>query len=219
MSDSLYLQLLDLATGLVLVCAFVVLWRRSLTAIIRALAVQGGAIAAVAAVLGMHSHDAETLAAAAAVLAVKAIIVPVVLLRANAPGEDAREVTPLVNVPASLVAAALLTLLAYSTTTDLVAVAPTPETRAVPIGIAVVLIGLFTLVTRRKAITQIVGFLLVDNGIALVAFLATGGVPLLVELGASLDVLLAVLILQVLTVRMRSKFGGLDLDQLRQLRD
>jgi hydrogenase-4 component E len=219
MNDALYLQLLDLAAGLVLVCAFVVLWRRSLTAIIRALAAQGAGIAAVAGLLGVHGHDTQALAAAAVVLALKAIVVPLVLSRVALSGDDAREVTPLVNVPASLVAAALLTLTAYATTTAVVAVAPTPESRAIPIGVAVVLIGLFTLATRRKAITQVVGFLLVDNGIALVAFLATAGVPLLVELGAALDLLLAVLILQVLTVRMRSKFGGLDLDQLQQLRD
>jgi hydrogenase-4 component E len=75
------------------------------------------------------------------------------------------------------------------------------------------------LVTRRKAVTQVVGFLLLDNGIAVVAFLATAGVPLVVELGVALDVLLAVLILQVLTTRMLAKFGALDLDQLRELHD
>ena len=64
-----------------------------------------------------------------------------------------------------------------------------------------------------------VGFLILDNGIALVAFLATAGLPLIVELGASLDLLLAVLVLQVLAARMRTKFGGMDLDQLRELHD
>jgi len=65
----------------------------------------------------------------------------------------------------------------------------------------------------------VVGFLLVENGITLVAFLATSGVPLVVELGASLDVLLAVLVLQVLTARMRTKFGDTDLNRLRELHD
>jgi hydrogenase-4 component E len=64
-----------------------------------------------------------------------------------------------------------------------------------------------------------VGLLLVDNGIALVAFLATSGVPLVVELGASLDVLLVVVVLRVLTTHMHSQFGVLDLDQLRELHD
>ncbi len=75
------------------------------------------------------------------------------------------------------------------------------------------------MVIRRKAASQIVGLLLVDNGIALVAFLATAGVPLLVELGASLDVLLVVVVLRVLAVQLWSKFAVLDLDQLQGLHD
>jgi hydrogenase-4 component E len=110
-------------------------------------------------------------------------------------------------------------MLAYATTRHIVALDPSPQTKAIPIGFAVILIGFFVLVTRRNAVTQIVGFLLVDNGIALVAFLATAGVPLVVELGVALDVLLAVLVLQVLANRMRAKFGAMDLDQLRELHD
>ncbi len=220
MTTSAYLQLLDLAVGVVLLCGFVVLWRRSLHAIVRALAVQGAALAAVAGLVGVHHHDLDALVVAALVLALKTVIFPRVLAHTIGAVDDARELTPLVNVPASLLAGAALTLLAYATTRAVVRAAPTvPETRALPIGVALVLIGLFTLATRRKAVTQVVGFLLLDNGIALVAFLATAGVPLLVELGASLDVLLAVLVLQVLTGRMRTKFGALDLDQLQQLHD
>jgi hydrogenase-4 component E len=132
---------------------------------------------------------------------------------------ETREVEPIVNVTASLLAGAALTLLAYATTRDIVALDTGPEIRAVPIGVAVALIGFFVLVSRRKAVTQIVGFLLLDNGVALIAFLTTAGVPLVVELGVALDVLLAVLVLQVLTARMRTKFGTLDLDQLTELRD
>ena len=219
MSDTLYIQLLDLAVGLVLVCAFVVLWRRSLAAIVHTLAVQGGALAGVALLLGLHDHDIGALAVAGLVLALKGVVVPGVLLSVVRANEHAREVDPLVNIPASLVGAALLTMVAYAATRAVVAVAPGPETRAIPIGVAVVLIGFLVLATRRKALTQVVGFLLLDNGITLVAFLATAGVPLVVELGASLDLLLAVLVLQVLTVRMRAKFGGLDLDQLHELHD
>jgi hydrogenase-4 component E len=87
------------------------------------------------------------------------------------------------------------------------------------VGVAVVLIGFFALVTRRHALSQLVGFLLMDNGITAVGFLTTAGVGLLVELGVSLDVLLAVLVLQVLTSRMRQAFGATDLDQLRELHD
>jgi len=81
-----------------------------------------------------------------------------------------------------------------------------------------VLIGFFVLVTRRRALSQLVGFLLMDtdhHG----RVLTTAGVGLVVELGVSLDVLLAVLVLQVLASRMRETFGDTDLDELRELHD
>jgi hydrogenase-4 component E len=130
-----------------------------------------------------------------------------------------RETQPLVNVAASLLTAAALTLLAYAAAHPLVQLAPSPATRALPVGLAVVLIGFFALVTRRRAISQIVGFLLLDNGITATAFLATSGVPLIVELGVAFDLLLAVLVLQLLTLRMRTAFGDTDLDDLRELHD
>ncbi|MHB1782399.1 MAG: hypothetical protein ACYCTE_06865, partial [Acidimicrobiales bacterium] len=80
-------------------------------------------------------------------------------------------------------------------------------------------IGVLAMAVRKRAVSQIVGLLLVDNGIALVAFLATGGFPLVVELGASLDVLLVVVVLRVLGSEMRSRYGVLDLDELQELHD
>jgi len=114
--------------------------------------------------------------------------------------------------------AGALTFLAYSVTGPVVALVPTTG-RLVPLGFATLLIGFFAMAVRRKAVSQIVGLLIVNNGIALVAFLATSGFPLVVELGASLDVLLVVVLLRVMASQMGSKFGVLDLDQLRELHD
>jgi hydrogenase-4 component E len=219
MTDTLFVQLLDLAAGLALVCAFVALWRRGLVPIVRALAAQGAAVAGVALLLGLHEDDLELVAVAVLVLSLKAVVIPGVLLRIIGESAERRETEPLVNVPASLLAAAALTMLAYAVTRDLVSLDPAPQVQAIPIGVAILLIGFFALVSRRNAVTQIVGFLLLDNGIAIVAFLATAGLPVIVELGVSLDLLLAVLVLQVLAARMRTKFGALDLDQLQELRD
>jgi len=82
-----------------------------------------------------------------------------------------------------------------------------------------VLLGFFMLVTRRRALSQVTGFLLLDNGIAVTAFLVTAGVPLVVELAVSMDLLLVVLVLQVLTARLQAAFGDTDIDELRELRD
>ena len=120
---------------------------------------------------------------------------------------------------ASLLAAAGLTLLALAVSAPLVALAPSPATAAIPVGMAVVLIGFFVLVTRRRALSQLIGFLLMDNGITTVGFLTTAGIGLVVELGVSLDVLFAVLVLGVLTGWMQAAFGDTDLDELRELHD
>src|SRR3990172_8816768 len=97
--------------------------------------------------------------------------------------EELREVDPVVNIPTSLLAGGFLTLLAYATGRRIAQLGSDAASRAVPAGIAIVLIGLLVLVTRRKAMTQIAGFLLLENGIALVAFLTTAGLPLVIELG------------------------------------
>ncbi|MFD8993150.1 hypothetical protein [Streptomyces abikoensis] len=262
MPGTLHAQLLDLVCGAFLLAAVVVLWLRQLASIVRAFALQGVALAGIAALLDGHDSRWELLAVAVGIGLLRAGLLPLLMRRAltavatgpaslagdaggGAAGSEvgstagsggggravgtghhyaedvseARETQPLVNVAASLLSAALLTLLAYAVARPLVALHPTPATRALPVGLAVVLIGFFVLVTRRRALAQVVGFLLLDNGITATAFLAASGVPLIVELGVSFDVLLAVLVLGILTTRMRAAFGGTGIDDLRELCD
>ena len=218
-STLVFNALLDAVVGVALVSATLVLWRRRLAGIVRGLAVLGGAVAAVPVLIGLHERVLETVAVGVVIGILKAGVIPAILLKMlRGHGED-RETDPLVNVPASLLAGAVLTAFSYLVCAPVVALDGSAPVRAVPLGVAIVLIGFFVLISRRRAVAQVVGFLLVENGITLVAFLATGGVPLVVELGASLDVLLAVLVLQVLTGRMRTKFGDTDLNRLRELHD
>ncbi|MFR0357581.1 hypothetical protein [Streptomyces sediminimaris] len=226
MNGDLYTELLDLACGAFLLAAVLVLWRRELAAIVRVFALQGVTLAALAVLLGGHEQRWDLVGVGVGIGLLRAGLLPHLMRRAltvhtadRAHREEARETQPLVNVAASLLTAALLTLLAYAVAHPLTALHPTPATRALPVGLAVVLIGFFVLVTRRRALAQVVGFLLLDNGITATALLATSGVPLIVELGVSFDVLLAVLVLQILTTRMREAFGSTDLDDLRELHD
>ncbi len=219
MSHATYVQILDAAVSAALVAAVMALWRRSLVATVRILAVQGAAVALTGLVIGIHRSEGELIALAGVAFVLKVIVIPLVLLRLVRAGDDTRESEPLVNVSVSLVAAAVLISVAFSVTDGIVSLAPSPESRVIPFGFAIALVGFFALVTRRKAVSQVVGFLLLENGIALVATLAAPGGSLVVELGVALDVLLAVLVLQVLVARMRVKFGALDLDQLQELRD
>jgi hydrogenase-4 component E len=220
LSEQLFTQLLNLTVGAMLLVAVLILWRRELSSIIALFAVQGMALAATVALIAVHGRSVELGLVAALVLVLRAGVLPWLLRRTlAAAGPTRRETKPLVNVVTSVLAAAVLTLLAYAVAQPLVALDPSPATHAIPAALAVALIGFFVLVTRRLALSQLVGFLLLDNGITAVGILTGAEVGLVVELGISMDVLLVVLVLQVLKSRIREAFGRTDLDELRELHD
>lgn len=212
--------LVDLAAGGLLLAAVLIVWRRDLKAVIRLLAWQGVALAAIPILRGVYDGDRALIGVGVAVLVLRTAVLPRLLARAVAGDPQFhREVSPLVNTATSLLVTAVLTLAAFAAARPLVDLQPAASTNAVPAATAVVLIALFVMVTRRHAISQAAGFLMLDNGIAATAFLLTAGVPLIVELGASLDVLFAVLVIGVLTGRVSRAFGGADLDALQELHD
>ena len=138
---------------------------------------------------------------------------------------SARDDSARLNPTAALVTVAALTTLAYlvsrpvTAALDVSGPSAGPAAFAVPVGITMVLLGFVLLATRRRALSQLVGFVVLDNGIATIAFLTAAGVPLLVELGTSFELLLIVLILAVLSGRMRELAGPTALDSMTELRD
>lgn len=212
-------QALAAGTGLLLLSAVLQLWRRSLRGSISLLAVQGIALAIVVATVGALAQDAELVLMALVVLLVKAVVIPAALVRTAALVGATQETAPRVNPTAGLLLGAGLTTVAYLTARPLVGADPSSLGRFVPVGLALVFLGFLILLTRRQALSQVVGFVVLDNGIAAMALLTSGGVPFVVEVGVVADVLLVVLILTALTVRMRRLFGGTDLADLTELRD
>ncbi len=220
MTDTAFASVIDLAAGALVLAAVLIVWTRDLGSVIRLLAWQGAALAAIPIIRGVHEGDAALVAIGAAIAVLRTVLLPLLLARAlGAQRRGLRDATPLVNTTASLLIAAALTVTAFAVTRPVVNLDPGPATGAVPAAFAVVLIALFVMATRRHAISQAAGFLMLDNGIAAAAFLLTAGVPVIVELGASLDVLFAVIVIGVLTGRMQRKFGGADLDALQELHD
>jgi hydrogenase-4 component E len=212
-------SLLALSSGVVLLCASLALWRRVTRGIVNALRVQGFALGVTAALLGLQLHNALLIVTAALLVMVKGFVIPKLLSRLVHLDPSSSETEPIINVPASLVASVFLTMVAFVATRPIVDSARSFPVSLVPFGFAAVLIGFFVLVARRKAVSQMVGLLLVDNGIGLVALLLTTGVPMLIELGGTLDVLLVVVVLRVLVTRMHAELGVLDLDALQELHD
>lgn len=219
MTQATYNGVLNLAAGAFLLAAVLIVWRRELRAIVTMLAWQGVALAAIPLTEGIYQRDGALVVVGVVVLLLRGVALPLMLRRAvGTEPRERRESAPLVNTTTALLTTAALTVLAYAVTQPIIALDPSPATRAMPSAFAVILIGVFVMVSRRRAVSQAVGFMMLDNGIAATAFLITSGVPLIVELGASLDVMFAVLVLGLLTGQMRRTFGGTDLDQLNELR-
>ncbi|MCV2395703.1 hypothetical protein OEB99_15415 [Actinotalea sp. M2MS4P-6] len=224
--DSLATQALALSTGALLVTAALLVWRRSLAASARVLAVQGASLALLVGAIALEEREVELGVVALVVLALKGVVIPAVVARGVRVSGVQREDAPRLNPTAGLVAATGLTTLAYLVSEPISAaiagrgvVASGPGAFAVPAGLTLVLVGLLLVVTRRRALSQLVGFLVLDNGIAAVAFLTAAGVPFVVELGVSLDVLLVALILAVLSGRLHAVIGAVTVDELDELRD
>jgi hydrogenase-4 component E len=223
MKASLYTQLLDLCCGGLLLTAALALWRVRLEVVVRVFVVQGVALAGLGAVLAVYDVSVQLWAVAAGLLVLRAGVLPYLMRRAAAGQPPAAGGRPLVAGPVTLLAAAGLTLLAFLVSRPLVELAPAGELgaagAALPVGVAVVLIGFFVLATRRGALPQLAGLLLMDNGITAVALLAGAGLGRLVEVGVALDVLLVLVILRLSAPRTRETVGDTDLDELRELRD
>ena len=219
MTDSVYTQVLDLACGGLLLTAALALWRVRLAVVVRVFVLQGVALAGLATVLAVHGVSVQLWAVAAGLLVLRAGVLPYLLSRAAAAEPVRAAARPLVAGSVSLLAVAALTLLAFVVARPLVELAPSAASAAIPVGMAVVLTGFFVLATRRGALPQLAGLLLMDNGITAVALLTGAGLALLVQASIALDVLLVLVIVQLSARRTRETVGDTDLDELRELRD
>jgi hydrogenase-4 component E len=219
MPNEIYQQLIATSTGVLLLTAILQIWGRSLARSIALLAVQGAALAGLVLTVGVHAGELEALTVAGLVLIVKSVVLPLVMLRSAARIGETREHPAQINPAVELIGAAALTLAAYAISGPLMGPNPGPALQALPVGFSLIFLGFWLLLIRRSAITGLIGFLVLDNGIATVSFLVSGGLPLTVELGVSLDVLLVVLILGVLVIRLQKVHGSIDITELKELHD
>ncbi len=216
--DPLFSQLTMAGSSVMLLCALVVLWRRHVPAYIGAFRWQSLALGFVGAVVAWRGHVPELFVVAGLFVLVKGIAVPMMLRRMKGAFHAEQELRPIVNTEVSLLISGGLAVAAYEIARPLAAVVALPTRAGLPLAMALILISLFVVVSRRLAITQIVAFLMLENGIALLALLGAYGVPLVVELGVFLDVLLGVLVMQVLVYRIHETFDSVSVEQLNRLK-
>ena len=203
-------RIITLMAALVLVLQIAAVGQRWIISSIRIFAVQSFLLGAIAAVIAYFNQASHIYIAALLTIFLKAGLLPRLLERLVEKIGIRREIEPLINVPLSILIAGGLTLLGY-------VVALGHNTLAV--AISLFLIGFFAMVNRRKALTQVLGLLSLENGLFLAAISLTYGMPLVVELGIFFDVLVAVLVLGILVFRIRETFDSMDVSKLRKLRE
>ena len=207
----------ELLLLLVVLTDFWVLGATRLSSTIRATAIQGVLLAALP--LALHPHPSlHLIGLTLGVLAVKGFVVPHFLTRAIREAAVRREIEPLIGFTASLLLGAAAVALSF-------AIAPRlelPETQSatlVPVALSTAIIGLIVLTTMNKALNQVVGYPVLENGIYVVGLSQTERVPFLVELGVLLDVFTGVFIMGIVVFHINRAFDSLDSARLTELKD
>ncbi len=212
------LGLFDLVLVGVLLQNFLILGTSRLRAAIQFAGVQG-ALLGVALYLA-HAHaGARVVALAIAAGVLKAIVIPSILLRAMRNASIRREIEPFVGFTTSLLLGALATGLSLVFSRSLPLLREHVEALVVPTSFATVLTGFLVLTTRRKAITQVVGYLTLENGIFVFGLTLIEAMPLLVEAGVLLDLFVAVFVMGIIMDHISREFSSLSTEHLTSLKE
>jgi hydrogenase-4 component E len=213
-------KLVTLMAAFVLVLQIAMVGQRSLIMNIRVFGTQSALLAGIAAAIAWYNHAPHIYMAAVMTILIKAILVPILLERLVDRVEIRHEIEPLINTPLSIVISGALTLVAYTVGESFYH----PEAGAslghntLSVAISVFLIGFFMMLNRRKALSQVLALLTLENGVFLAAICLTYGMPLIVELGVFFDVLVAVMVMGILVYQIRETFDSTDVSKLRRLR-
>jgi len=184
---------------------------------IYAVAAQSLLIAVAGGVLAAATGNVDLWVIAGITLAVKAIALPWVLHWVVRRMNVRREVEPVFPVAATLALAVLVIVISFHLSASLGSVRQAIAGNALPVGIALTLLGVLAMATQKKALTQMVGLFASENGIFFTAMAVTQGMPLIIEIGVILDVILAALVMTILVLRVRSTVDA-DIADLEELR-
>ncbi len=201
---------------LLLATAFLLTRTSRLATAVHILLAQSAVVAAACAVAGWQAGETHMFVAALLTVVVKAGLIPYALLRLVRLLRREREVNPVIGANMTSLAAVGAMVLAYGLIEH--ALPAVISRDAVATAVALVLIGLLLIITRRQAIMQIVGLITMENGLYLLGLSTTRGLPLIIELGIFFDVLVAVTVMVILAFRLKRSFQTTDTSILKRLK-
>ncbi len=212
-------NLIDLCAVLMLLTSMMAVATTRMNTLINLFSVQSVFLAALAFIIAWSSGNSHIYIMCGLTLALKVVIMPRMLTYIMSRIHVDREVELGIGIPGSLLLSGLLIILSYYITEPLLTSIQTVERNCLALSMSIILIGLLMMCTRRKAITETVGLLMMENGLFLGALALSHGMPLIVEIGAFFDVMVAVIIIGIFAYRINRSFNSVDTTFLRRLRE
>ena len=212
-------QLIHLGAALLLLSSFAMLSQRRILSLVNLFALQGAVLTASTAIVAYTSGAHHLYASAALSLALKVLLLPWILHRLITRLNVRWDTETLLNIPATMLLGIVLVVFAFALAQPISQLSSAVTRSTLGIALAVVMLSFLMMITRRKAVSQVIGFLAMENGLFFAATSATYGMPMVVELGVALDVLVGTLILGVFFFQIREQFDSLDLQHLERLKE
>ena len=212
-------QLVNLLASVMLLLAFAMLSQRRIISLINLFAAQGFTLFLSTALVAWLTGQDHLYASALLTLALKVIALPWILHRLIRRLNVKWDVETLINIPTTMLIGIVLVILAFNLALPISLLAGTVTKATLGIALACVLLSFLMMITRSKAVPQVIGFLAMENGLFFAATGAVYGMPMVIEFGIALDVLVGMLILGVFFFQIRERFDSLDTRHLERLKE
>lgn len=216
---SLYGQAVLLFAAVVLFTSFVMLAQARIVPLIHVFAWQGALLATTTALVAYVTGHTHLYISAGMTLLLKALLIPWMLHRLAVRLKIHREVESIAYPTLTLLAGGALVVFSYYVALPIAHLSTLVTRNSIAVSIAVVLLGMLLMITRKKAISQVIGFMSIENGLFFAAVVSTYGMPMVVELGVAFDVLVAAILFGVFFFQMRESIDSFDVDRLNRLRE
>jgi hydrogenase-4 component E len=212
-------QLINLCAALLLLLSFAMLSQRRTLALVNLFTLQGISLALSTLIVAASTRQQHLYFSAGLTFALKVVVLPWILHRLIRRLDVQWETETRLNIPATMIVGLLVVIFAFGLAEPISALATTVTRSTLGIALGVVLLSFLMMITRTKAVSQVIGFLAMENGLFFAATSATYGMPMLIEFGIALDVLVGVFVLGVFFFQIREQFDSLDLQHLESLKE
>lgn len=217
--SNISIQLINLFAAFLLMLAFAMLAQRRVINLVHIYAMQGLTVVAATSVVAYVTHQDHLYFSAAMTLVLKVFFIPWILYRLIKRLKVRWDIETLINIPSTMLVGIVLVVFAFNLALPVSKLSSSVSPGTLGIALACVLLSFMMMITRSKAIPQVIGFLSMENALVFAATSATYGMPMVVELGIALDVLVGVFILGLFMFQIREQFESLDISHLENLKE